>query len=201
MRIPSFRMENRSKVLPNNSSKSIFIPVHNMQFECRSCIHYLWPRVTWWDPRTGWTCRKTKMHCCKPETAAILLTWNSPLLLFEFLLRVCKIKFYFMPNVLVWRTFWRPYMTVCNRILSLGIILRRKLTWAPFKDSVHTTRETYSTSVTQTNQSVLYREKKSLVVLRSIQNTEMDSIDRRQGFWKLNLVVHKVTTRLLIIDE
>jgi len=50
-------------------------------------------------------------------------------------------------------------MTVCNRILGSDVILQRKLTCASFKVSVHITRETYSISVTQTNQSVLQREK------------------------------------------
>ena len=143
-----------------------------MQFGCRSCIHYLWLRVTWWDPRTSWTYRKTKMYCCKPKTTAILLTWSIPLLLLQFLLRVFKIKFYFRSNVLVWRTFWKPYLTVCNRILGLDVILRRKLTRASFKDSFHTTRETYSISVTQTNQSMLYREKKNRWLFWDLYKTQ-----------------------------
>jgi len=73
------------------------------------------------------------------------------------------------------------YDSLYQNIRFRCYILRRKSTWASFKDSVHTTWETYSISVTQTNQSVLYREKK-IADLRSIQNTEMHTIGRTLGF-------------------
>lgn len=37
----------------------------------RSSIHYLWSRVSWWNPHSSWTCRQIKRH----RSNSIKITW------------------------------------------------------------------------------------------------------------------------------